>query len=203
MNQHHKENTGIELDTLSFGLNRLKRKRPGFGLKRKRPAIIDQPSLPHTNLTKLRALPSGYCKILSKAKYLVLGGSLLWVLLAVTMVTITQKVNISIPFFGAENEPKSDTCVSVGPLISSIDSGDIIKITMNIDCTRKSYRKDIAELDTEIRNQIIWSLQNPEVKKFISEGDYCSLRQIIGDSIKNIVPQGTVKEIYLSELLRY
>jgi hypothetical protein len=191
VNQDYKNNTGIELDMLSFVS------------KRKAPVKKIKSGAPDTHPNPVKTFSADSNRNLSKIKLLVFGSSILLLLLAVIMLPNKGKMDISIPFFGSKNKSKLDTYVSIGPLISSMDSGDVIRITMDINCAKKSYRKQIADLDTEIRNQIIWSLQKPEAEKFMAEGDYYSLRSFIGNSVMGVIPKGMASEIYMSELLRY
>lgn len=135
-----------------------------------------------------------------------------WVMLAsciflvfVTGLALTFSSNISISSLFPDNGDlsKPETYVSIGPLISSVDSGDLIRMTLDIGCNKKSYRKKITELDTEIRNRLIWAFQRSEAEKLMAAGDYFALRAYLSESVMEIIPKGTVSEIYISEFLRY
>lgn len=139
----------------------------------------------------------------SRMKWAMLASCILLVFVTALMLTVSSNVNIFRWLSDNDDLPRPETYVSIGPLISSVDSGDLIRMTLDIGCNKKSYRKKITELDAEIRNRLVWAFQRAEAEKLMAAGDYFALRAYLSESVMEILPKGTVSEIYMSEFLRY
>jgi flagellar basal body-associated protein FliL len=129
--------------------------------------------------------------------------SVLLVVLTGLLLIDSNTVRLHLPFFGTNIHKKPDTYVSVGPVITSVDSGDLIKMTLDINCSKKSYRKTVRELDSRVRSRIIWALQTPTAAGLLRSGDYMGLRRYLAARVKEVFPKGMVTEIYISQFLRY
>jgi flagellar basal body-associated protein FliL len=141
--------------------------------------------------------------ISSKKKLSVLVIFILLVSVMAVTFMVFGKMNILLNFSKSKDYAKPDTYVSIGPVVSTIDSGDLIRMTLDINCIKKSYRNKVTGLDTEIRNRVIWALQTPQAEKFMASGDYVALRAYLGRNVREVIPDGLVREIYISDLLRF
>jgi flagellar basal body-associated protein FliL len=119
------------------------------------------------------------------------------------LLIYADKIHLDLPFFKSDIHKKPDTYVSVGPVILSVDSGDLIKLTLDINCSKKSYCKTVSSLDSQIRSRAIWALQTPKAAKLLQSNDYVGLRRYLATRIMEIFPKGMVTEIYFSQFLRY
>jgi len=139
----------------------------------------------------------------SKTQWITAGACVFVVVMTAIFWIQEGKIKIPLPSFKSDKYSKPDTYISIGPVISSVRSGDLIKMTLDINCVKKSYRQKVADLDSQIRNRVVWALQTPEAEEFLNSGDYLALRGYLIASVMEIIPAGTATEIYISEFLRY
>lgn len=200
-NPHKNEDAGFELDKIDISAI----KKPPESSPRPKPAHpAKQPSEPG-KLTADKPVPDPMPStgVSRKVKLAVVAASVLMVALTATFLVFREQIDLQLPFFQSSETGKPATYISIGPVMTSIDSGDLIKMTLDINCTRKSYKKKIAGLDSQIRNRVVWALQTPKAKYYLQSGDYFGLRKYLSTSVMDVLPENSVKEIYFSEFLRY
>lgn len=148
-------------------------------------------------------VPVSFRSVSSRTKWITAAACVVAVVVTAIFLVWGGKLTIPIPSFKSDQYAKPDTYISVGPVISSVSSGDLIKMTLDINCIKKGYRKQVADMDSKIRNRVVWALQTPEAETLMHSGDYQALRSYLIIKVMEIMPKDTVSEIYISEFLRY
>lgn len=142
-------------------------------------------------------------RVTTRVKLCVTAFVVLLVTITGILMAFSDKLNLSLPFFKDAPYEKPPTYVSVGPVLTSAGNGETIKMTVDINCKSVKLRKKITDMDNRIRNRIVLILQSPEANRLLQESDYVALRQYMTENIKTIMPGDLVKDIYISEFLRY
>lgn len=205
-NRDKKEDTGFELDKIDISAIKdvstssppPKPAAPAKKAPKKKKQAADKPER-----TGPEPGPPPSAGVSRKVKLAVATASILMVAVTAVFLVFREQIDLQLPFFQSSDGGKPATYISVGPVITSIDSGDLIKMTLDINCAKKSYKKKIAGLDSQIRNRVVWALQTPKAQYYMQSGDYFGLRKYLSASVMEVLPENSVKEIYFSEFLRY
>lgn len=138
-----------------------------------------------------------------KTKLVLAAVCILVVIIMALLLSIGKKYDVPLPFYKTDKFSKPQTYISVGPVLASVKSGDMIKMTLDINCAKKKYHSKIKDMDSKIRNRMVWALQTPKAEQFLDSGDFVSLRAYLSASVMEILPPDAATEIYISEFLRY
>jgi flagellar basal body-associated protein FliL len=121
--------------------------------------------------------------------------------LFIALATVFKKQDFSIsPLKGSEGAVSSpESYLRVGPITTTLANDDIVKVTIDIDCKTPKLKERISGKDSQIRDQIIAALMEPETGALLSGHDYEAVKARIRERIGDL----PVGHIYFSELLLY
>jgi len=87
--------------------------------------------------------------------------------------------------------------------MANIGKNQHVKITVLIECKKKSLRKRVTELQSIIKNNLMMVLNSKEARPFIDKKDYSSLKPEFLKQINVLLKGEPIKNIYFSQIVRY
>jgi flagellar basal body-associated protein FliL len=101
-----------------------------------------------------------------------------------------------------KRETLTQTYLKIEPIITNLDENKRIKISLMIRYNSESV-KQVSEVDSSIRNDILMFLTSPNTKETIKSYDSVMLRSYIENEVTRIVKDEYIDEIIFSEIKVY
>ncbi|RJQ55339.1 MAG: hypothetical protein C4530_16170 [Desulfobacteraceae bacterium] len=92
---------------------------------------------------------------------------------------------------------------TVGPVMTSIGQNEHLKLTLQIECRNSKMKERLEESGSALRSKILMALNSPETISLLRLQDYAQLKDFFKTEIQGLFPEISIKEVYLSEIVRY
>ncbi len=122
-------------------------------------------------------------------------------LLAV-IATYMKKQNLRVSFLSLKKSSFSDSYLRVGPVTATIQTDEVIRLSLEIGCANDSVKEKLAEKDSRIRDKIVSVLTEPDTKTFLQNHQYEAVKAKIKNGLEQIYGE-SIGEVYFAELLTY
>lgn len=120
-------------------------------------------------------------------------------LMALTAVFKKQDFSISRLTGSEKGASPLESYLRIGPVTTTLVNEDIVKFSIDIDCKTPELKAQIAGKDSQIRDDIIAVLTDPETGALIARRDFEAVKVRLKERFGDL----PVGDIYFSELLLY
>ena len=122
-------------------------------------------------------------------------------MLEITAVYLWRQ-ELKVSSLSFEGAPVSGSYLRVGPISTTIQNNEVIRLTLDIGCKNDTTKEKLAEKDSRIRDIVVSVITAPDTAPLLEKHQYDAVRAKIKERLGKLGSE-PIGEVYFSELLTY